>query len=526
MNRTDVERCLHEPGHTPPTRALPGLIAALVDIPEEQVKALERALARAGAAALTSALHALPSVAPRERPRVLSLLVRLAGEVEDAGLYPVLVSALREEAAQSRKLAARALGKLRDPRAEAPLLEALARAPAVEQKSVVDALGVVGSGASLDALAGLEPTDPDLARRRDRARLLIERRSEREEPSELALDERLPEPWRVVLGCRAGLTGVLSEELGALGVPRAPAPDRVELDFGGTLRELLVARTALDMGLSIELPVERGALPVERIATALARERTLRLLERWTHGVPRFRVAWTDGSHHRALTWELARAVRERTTRVRNESHRALWTLRARPDGTGSMSLVPRLDPDPRFAYRIADVPAASHPTIAAALAHIAGVQPDEVVWDPFMGSGLELIERARLGPVRELWGSDVDARALVAARRNLLSAGVDGAQLVQRSALEFAPAGVSLIITNPPMGRRVARDGSLAGLLEGFLRNAASALRPGGRLVWLSPLEAKTERQARALGLSVTSGPDVDVGGFSARVQVLTRPR
>lgn len=524
MNRTDVERCLHEPGHTPPVRALPGLVEALVELPEEQVKALERAMARAGAAASKSASSALPSLPAAQRPRVFSLLVRLAGEVEDSELYPVLVAGLGEAVPQSRKLAARALGKLGDVRAEAALLAALSRAPVVEQKSVVDALGLLGGRASLDELGGLQPADADLARRCARARLLIERRLGREQPSELRLDERLPEPWRVVLTCRSGLTTVLSEELRALGVAETAAPDRVELSFGGTLRELLVARTALDVGLSIPLPEEPNALPVERIATALTHEPTLLALERWTRGAPRFRVAWTDGAHHRALTWALARAVRERTTRLQNESHHALWTLRARPDGTGVLSLVPRLDPDPRFVYRVADVPAASHPTIAAALARLAGVQPDEVVWDPFVGSGLELIERARLGPARELWGSDVDPRALAAARRNLVSAGVE-AKLVEASALEFAPAGVSLIITNPPMGRRVVRDGSLAELLEGFLRHAASALRPGGRLVWLSPLEVKTERQGRALGLRVAAGPDVDVGGFSARVQVLTRP-
>jgi tRNA G10 N-methylase Trm11 len=216
--------------------------------------------------------------------------------------------------------------------------------------------------------------------------------------------------------------------------------------------------------------------------------------------------------------------LRKRTRDLVNDSHDARWTLRASPDGCGELHLVPRFDQDPRFAYRRADVPAASHPTIAAALARLAGVQADEVVWDPFVGSGLELVERARLGPVRELWGSDIDPRALSAARLNLDAAGLSFARLVEGSALTFAPSAPSLIVTNPPMGRRVARDGTVGDLLEGFLEHAARVLRPSGRLVWLSPLGERTRTVARRLGLQVVTGPSVDMGGFVAEVQICTR--
>ena len=271
--------------------------------------------------------------------------------------------------------------------------------------------------------------------------------------------------------------------------------------------------------------------PEQRIAAALARPECLAALSAWTRGVPRFRVSWTSGGHHRALTWALAGALRERTGALINDSHAARWTLRAPPDARGELHLVPRVEGDsdglggdPRFAYRRADVPASSHPTIAAALARLAGVQPDEVVWDPFVGSGLELVERARLGAVRELWGSDIDARALAAARRNLDAAGLSFARLVEASALDFAPPSPSLILSNPPMGRRVARDGSLTELMDRFLAHAARVLRPGGRLVWLSPLAQRTERVARQLGLDVTRGPNIDLGGFSAQVQICRR--
>jgi hypothetical protein len=523
----ELERCLHESGYTPPVRALEALLGYLITAPDEQLKPLEQSLARARETALEALLVMLPMRAPAERPRLYGLLVRCAGEVENPGLFETLIAALDEPVPASRKFGARGLAKLGDARAEAPLLARLGAA-GTERKNIVDALGALGSVASLGPLGTLQSEDADLLRRRERARLMIERRAGRAaEPGALELDAPLPRPWRVGLSCRAGLAELLADELRELGgdlgwVPRLQGPTRVEIEHAGSLSQLLRSRLALDVAL-VMLPAPGGALPEQRIAASLALPEHLGALRAWTRGIPRFRVAWTHAGHRRALSWALARALRERTSELINDPNAAHWTLRASPDAVGELELVPRLDPDPRFAYRRADVPAASHPTIAAALVRFAGVRADDVVWDPFVGSGLELIERARRGPLRELWGSDTDPRALAAARLNLAAAGLQ-AQLVEQSALVFAPPAPTLIITNPPMGRRVARDGSLAGLLDTFLAHAARVLAPGGRLVWLSPLPERSERRAGSLGLSVVQGPDVDLGGFTARLQLFTR--
>jgi tRNA G10 N-methylase Trm11 len=181
------------------------------------------------------------------------------------------------------------------------------------------------------------------------------------------------------------------------------------------------------------------------------------------------------------------------------------------------VALVPRGMRDPRFAYRVADVPAASHPTIAAALARVAGVREDDVVWDPFVGSGLELAERARLGPYRSLLGTDLDADALDAARANL--AGIE-VKLTRSDALLTRPRAVTLIVTNPPMGRRVVRQGELRTFLERFVAHAASVLEPGGRLVWISPRPRMTRLHAERAGLRLERGFVVDMGGFQGEIQ------
>jgi precorrin-6B methylase 2 len=521
----ELDRCLREPGYTPPVRALEALVAALLEVTEEQLQPLARSLVRAGAPALSVALTALGTRPAEQRPRLIGLLARFASELADAALYPALLSALDEPLVESRKLAARGLGKLADARAEPRLLEALDRATGAERKNIVDALAAVGTQASASRLSALRSDDPDLERRRARAQLSIERRTARAEPGSLAFDRPLGSPFRIALTCRKGLADLLCDELSQRWQPERRSAERVDVMHAGTLGELLVARTALELALVLAPAPAQHAPPQWRMAQALSQPETLAALRCWTNGVPRFRVSWTEGGHHRALSWALARELRERTTEIVNDSHAARWTLRAAPDASGELLLVPRLDPDPRFGYRRADVPAASHPTIAAALARFAGSQADEVVWDPFVGSGLELIERARLGPVRELWGTDLDPRALAAARRNLDAAGIPGAQLVLGDALSFSPPSPSLIISNPPMGRRVARDGSVGDLLERFVAHAANVLRPGGRLVWLSPVGKRTERRARELGLALISGPEVDLGGFTATLQRFTRP-
>jgi 23S rRNA G2445 N2-methylase RlmL len=518
-----LARCLGESGYTPPVRALPALLAALAGQSEQDAERLERALARAGDALIAPALSALAEAAPAARAPLLSLLLRLAGTSKDERLLSALIAALAG-APREQRLAARALGKLGDARAEPALLGLLERAALPEQRALVDALGLVGGPLSRQTLQALAASDPELERRRVRALLLLERRSARERPGSLLWQNPLGRRWDVALTCRRGVAEILAAELSELELsPRVRSPARVEVRYSGSLEGLLRARTALQPALIVALPDTSSEPPEEIIAAALARPEVLEAFARWTRGVPRFRLEWTEGGHQRALTWALARALARRTQALVNDSQRAPWTVFAPPSGRGQLLLAPHLVPDPRFAYRQRDVPAASHPTLAAALARSGGVRPDDVVWDPFVGSALELIERARLGPHRRLIGSDIEPDALAAARANLDAAGVS-AELLLGDARTFEPGAVSLIISNPPMGRRVARDASLADLLARIVERASEVLVPGGRLVWLSPLERLTRDKARAMGLEISQGPRVDMGGFEARVQVIVQ--
>jgi tRNA G10 N-methylase Trm11 len=228
----------------------------------------------------------------------------------------------------------------------------------------------------------------------------------------------------------------------------------------------------------------------------------------------------------------IAERVRAARPEVLNDPTGSTWEALVReerePTKTNVRTIVIELEPrslkDTRFDYRVSDVPAASHPTIAAALARVGGVRPDDVVWDPFVGSALELIERARLGPYAKMIGTDVDEGALESARANLARAGIEGVSLIHADSTIKIPHGVTLVVTNPPMGRRVAR-GELAPLMDRFARSAREALAPGGRLVWLSPMPERTRARLEAEGFTIDLARPVDMGGFRAELQRATIP-
>lgn len=193
--------------------------------------------------------------------------------------------------------------------------------------------------------------------------------------------------------------------------------------------------------------------------------------------------------------------------------------------GHVSLELVPRAYEDARFAYRKRTVAASSHPTIAAALVRVSPRRDDDVMWDPFAGAGAELVERAVIGPYARLVGTDVDERAVNAARANLDAAGVRGASVTRGDALVTAPAGITSIVTNPPMGRRVQR-GAHVTVLERFVHHASTVLAPGGSLTWIVPEPRALEGATKHAGFTVERGLTVDMGGFAGELLVLRRGR
>ncbi len=546
--RTDdfsLEEALRDVGFTPQKRDVPGLLSRIERGDEAERSVAEKALLRVQspiAAALAERAQAAEGDA-------LVRLVRLTGQVasraEDAKpIQAMLCAVLVTADARGRRAAATALGKIHDSASEDALLEALEReAPVAESaasrdpnvlEAIVLALGKIGGAR---ALARLDEISPGLTAKDavHRAKLMLGRTVLRQTPSGLVLTRSLREPLSVSLRCREGLEEILVGELDPRLSPRIAEndPGRVDVTLRGAPASLFTARTFLSFGFaseSIAAPDEDISAVVARmLAHGLAR----RILTTFTEGPIRFRVAWAGGGKHRKASWDIASEILRRAPELVNDPTESSWEVVVRElgDRRVRLELVPRAD-DPRFAYRRADVPAASHPTLAAALVRVAGIREDDVVWDPFVGSGGELCERMLAGPAAMLIGSDIDDRALAAARKNLDEAGAAWALLRRADARTFDPraiggrarGGMTAIITNPPMGRRVARGDDLEALLVNLVSRAPHILAPGGRLVWLSPLPRATRAAAERARLELRSAKSVDMGGFTAELQVLER--
>lgn len=565
-HQVEIAQKIESPSYTPGRKDLDVLIAGLVSgvLPQGAATA---ALLRASGAARRRVLDRLslngdgPGAASgSERAGLVRILFRLS----DAG-DPVqrgeLLRLLDDPDPRVGRQAVIAAGKLTAHASEVgALLRALwPRLPdPADRRALAEALGKLGDpqAAELltDALAAL-PEESPLRGSIERALLMIERsRPAQPESASSArlLEVELPADTPVSLRCRAGLASLLRDELRtralvsreailSLSEPepgRAPSGElaQVTLRWSGPLAPLFSARTFCELAL----PLASGPAPrddderIESALAALAGSRSQELLRALgaRPGEPlRCRIELQGSGPRRALVWRLAQSLSVRCPLLMSDPKDSPWELRlaAAQGARLVLELFPRKLPDPRFAYRAASVPASSQPTLAAALARLLDAGPQDTVWDPFVGAGAELIEVSLLGRCRQLVGTDLDEGALVAARQNLAAAGVEarlllGDALSERGPIRDAIRGVTCIVTNPPMGRRVQR-GAVTDLLTAFVVRAAELLPRGGRLAWLDPQPRRHEPVLRSRGLRPLVLRNVDMNGFYAQLELWQKP-
>ena len=530
---------VRDAGYTPGIRDLGPLLGLFADEDEDLARATERAVLRIEkrftGRIVKETIAALDGGATRPaRGRLARLLGRVGSENdgEAAEVRAWLIGALADADLKTRHTAARALGKLRpkEPAQREVLERALLAAWDAargddDRRALTDALGKVGSQAAKDRLASA--ASKGLGQTATRATLMIDRSAAREQPGAIDETRAAEGPIAVRFHTRTGLEKIVCDELGDDWRPRVAGPGLVDARLTGPLATATAIRTAQDFGFPLD-PIQRhdGEDAAEAIVRAITAPRALAVFRAFTaqgQGPIRFRLAWTHGGHRRALAWRCAELVAAATSELVNDPTESTWEVIVddHPDRV-SIELVPRGFVDTRFAYRKATVAASSHPTIAAALVRLVPPRPDDVVWDPFVGAGAELVERARLGPYQALIGTDLERAAIDGARSNLTAAGIDTARttLVVADATTYEPRGVTLIVTNPPMGRRVQR-GTHADVLERFVDHAARILVPGGALVWAVPDPARLHARAERAGLVLDHAFTVDMGGFPAEMSV-----
>ncbi|MFQ3242940.1 MAG: 23S rRNA G2445 N2-methylase RlmL, partial [Lentimonas sp.] len=433
--------------------------------------------------------------------------LRKATKEQRAQTKQWLMSLLQDPQEKVRRYAMAALPKLGgNEESERALLELLdAERDEREVKHLSRTLDKVGGAATLEKLQGLDDAEEIRLQTEQKVKAKLARS---EQPSAVRLDAKMGQArgLRIHLRTRRGLETFVRDELQA----HPKLKDRFKLlkvsagcvaispTAGFTLKELYQLRTVGSINFVLGVVPTSKAVDITAIAKIIASPLTQRLCSKLTDGQPRYRLKFMRSKVSHGKTQAVVNAAFALRPDLLNDPRQSPWAVDVHPEKVGnSIELRPRVSPDPRFLYRADDVPASTHPPLAAAMAQLAGQAENEVVWDPFCGSGLELIERSLLGKVQALVASDIDAKATEVAQKNLEKAGCSAETVTvqtsdfrkHRSIEGVASQSVSLIITNPPLGRRV-RVADMQGLFEEIFKVASINLCPGGRLVILNPLK------------------------------------
>ena len=430
---------------------------------------------------------------------------------------------LDDPAEKVRRYAMNALPKVGAGREEeSGLLDLLKKTSiAREKKFLAGALDKIGGEQTLAATRGLLPQTEQ------KARAAVARSGS---PGSIRMDRMLEDLSGVTIALRGrrGLEGLVRDEVESAARCKFRVLDQsdglvvVAPVAPFSLADVYKLRCFGTAGFCL------GAVPAGRLAELMASPPALRLFRTFTEGAARYRIDFVSKGHQRAAVRELANRVYALCPEILNDPRSALWAMDVYSTARGEMAeLRPRLIPDPRFAYRLQDIPAASHPPLAASMARLAGKMAEEIVWDPFCGSGVELVECALRGRVRRLFGTDLSAEAIAVAHGNIAAAGIapDAAQLIccdfrEHGSIEGLEAGrVSLIITNPPLGMRVPIP-NLRQLIADLFSVAAVALKPSGRLVFVNPLRTELPHPQFRLQFRQL----VDMSGFDCRMEMYVK--
>ncbi len=437
---------------------------------------------------------------------------------------------LRDPEEKIRRYAMTALPKVGgEAEEESALLAVLDNNPSDREKKYLGrTLEKIGGEATLAATADGKLGLPALRKAEANVARLIQ-------PSETNYDRPLTDfaGLQINLHCRTGLEEIVEGELDAYIQSGAPFRHRrrgkgvvvIEATGPFTLGQIFQLRCFSAVGFVVA-GADGMRDEVETVAAVITSPGSRALLESFTEGPIRYRLDFVSKGHQRYAVRRVADRVYDLCPSLLNDARSAPWQINIHHGREGcTVEITPKLRPDPRFAYRQGDVPAASHPPLAACMARLAGPQENEIVWDPFCGSGLELIERGLLGDVAKIIGTDVSPEALATTGENLAAAWetpiphvLDG-QDFRDYARSLAPGSVSLIISNPPMGQRVPIP-NLNELIEDLFTIAAKVLRPGGRLVFANPRNVHPYH----LPLHLDYRSKVDLGGFACHLEKYTR--
>lgn len=305
-----------------------------------------------------------------------------------------------------------------------------------------------------------------------------------------------------------------------VGAPRMTAirrvADSVTLDFSGPLDDLLPLR--LFSSLSVVLGEHpEGAGAAEAVVAALRESLRGGVLGALTPA-PAFRVDAFEGQA------EIIEAITS-TLGWRNDPH--AWDVNVVRSGPLLLAQVGALHRSRRYP-RLERIPASVNPVVAALVTHLLKAGPQDVVLDPFCGSGTFLVEADAAGRGGLLLGGDTALPALRAAQRNTAALERPVGLLHARAqALPLPSHRVDRIVSNLPFGKRVGSHRHNEELYPAFLAEVTRVLTARGRAVLMTEDKRLFERSVQAThGLRVIREVRLSSGGLHPSAYVLERTR
>jgi tRNA (guanine6-N2)-methyltransferase len=147
--------------------------------------------------------------------------------------------------------------------------------------------------------------------------------------------------------------------------------------------------------------------------------------------------------------------------------------------------------------YKFEHFAASLRPTVAAAMARLANLKPNQTIVDPFCGAGtilaetLQAIKQASKGNL-EFWqptliGGDIDPHHLRSAQTNLRNLGDFRLDAWDARRLPLEDASVDRIVSNPPFGKQMSSEKEIGPLYRQAIAEMDRVLKSRGQVVLLT---------------------------------------